>query len=307
MRDDLPQAMRETARQLEPDVVRLAAGGVTRGTRMRRLKRGVQVLGSALAVAVVFAAVVVFGSHPTGGVGVGVGAGGTPTTSTPTPGQLTNSLPGTPTATAPTADIGTGTGTGTGTDAQDAGTPASTGAPQVTGNELISTLKSRFQGTGVTGSSYLARGSDLAAPANMMPLGMIMVSARLSTQQNIGSIAIIVSGHQGTASGLGTPQAVGGGSTVYVNQAPGGTDGPQPDHLTLDVTLVRADGSSLTAIETNSPNDKSPAAPGAPLLLTSDQVTTLLDSSVWDAAIAAAKALPDQEPTLATYSATASG
>ncbi len=263
--------MRETARQLEPDVVRLAAGGVTRGTRMRRLQRGVQVLGSALSVAVVFAAVVVFGSHRT----AGAGAGGTPMTNTPTTGSSTTSLPDTPTA---------------------------TGAPQITGNQLISTLKYGLQDTGVTGSSYLARGSDLTAPTNVMPLGVIVVSARLSAEHGIGSISIIISGHRGAASGSGVPQTIGDGSTVYVSQIAAGTDGPQSDHTTLEVTLVRPDGSSLSAIETNSPNDKSPAAPGAPLLLTSDQVTTLLDSQIWNAAIAAAEALPDQAATSATSS-----
>ncbi|MEZ0109264.1 hypothetical protein ABH920_003274 [Catenulispora sp. EB89] len=289
MRDDLPQAMRETARRLEPDVVRLAAGGVTRGTRMRRLQRGVQVLGSALAVTVVFAGVVLFGPHRTSGAGAGgTPTAGTPTTSLATATPSTTNLPGTP----------------------DAGAPTSTGAPQtqtqtqtqITGNELISTLKYSLQGTGVTGSSYLARGSDFTAPVNVMPLDMIVVSARLSTQLGIGSIVIVVSGHPDAASESGVPQAVGGGSTVYVSQISAGTDGPQSDHTTLDVTLVRADGSSLSAIETNSLNDKSPAAPGAPLLLTSDQVTTLLESPAWDAASAAAEALPAQQPTSATSS-----
>lgn len=76
MRDDLPHAMRETARRLEPDVVRLATGGVSRGTRMRRVERAAQVLGSAVAVAVVFAGVALFAQHRAPGVAPGTGSGG---------------------------------------------------------------------------------------------------------------------------------------------------------------------------------------------------------------------------------------
>jgi hypothetical protein len=293
VRDDLPQAMRETAGRLDPDVVRLAAGGVSRGTRMRRLERVVQVLGSALAVAVVFAAVVLFGAHRTAGAGAGAGAGSgaggggggaNQSAVSSGGGPPVASLPGTPTATAPA--------TGTGTTPGLTDTPSFTGTPQISDTELISALKSCFQGTGVTGSSFLARGSDFVAPTNAIPLGDIVVSAQLSSQSNIGSIGIVISGRQGVVSGPGIPQAIGDGSTVYVSQIPASTDGRQADRMTLEVTLVRPDGSSLSAIETNSPNDKSAAAPGAPLLLTADQVSTLLDSSVWDAAIAAAEALP---------------
>ena len=76
MRDDLPHAMRETARRLEPDVVRLATGGVSRGTRLRRSERAARVLGSALAVAVVFAGVALFAQHRAPGVAPGTGSSG---------------------------------------------------------------------------------------------------------------------------------------------------------------------------------------------------------------------------------------
>lgn len=281
MRDDLPHAMRETARQLEPDVVRLAAGGVSRGTRMRRVERVVQVLGSVLAVAVVFAGAVLIGSHRP---------------------------PGTPSGTAPDLGAGDGTSTADGdrtgdgartrdgatppVDLHTVRTPSSTGVPQISANQLMSTLKSSLLGTGVTGESYLARGTDLLTPTNLMPMSSLVVSARFSAQHDIGSISIVISGSRDFVSLQGVPETRGDGSLVYVSQLPANSSGPQDNRITLAVTLVRTDGSTLSAIETNSADEKSAAAPGAPLLLTADQVTTLLDSPVWDDAVAAAEAMP---------------
>lgn len=260
MRDDLPHAMRETARRLEPDVVRLAAGGVSRGTRMRRIERIVQVLGSVVAVAVVFAGVALFGRHPTeSGAG---GGGGTNQSAAPSPSD----------APAP------------------ATAPSSTGGPQISGTDLISTLKSCLGGTGLTGRSFVARGSDYGWPANVVPAGVFSVSAQLAGVDQVGSISIVAYGAQDLKSvpKLGKPEARGDGSVAYVSQETGSSDGRHHDRIDLDVTLVRADGSSLFVLETNAANAKSAALAGATLLLSPEQVLAMVDSSAWDAALVAA-------------------
>jgi hypothetical protein len=289
VRDDLPHAMRETARRLEPDVVRLAAGGVSRGTRMRRIERIVQVLGSVLAVAVVFAGVALFGQHRTESAGGGgetnqpavSGAGNTSGTGTPSPSN----------ALAP------------------ATTPSSTGVPWISGTDLISTLKSCLGGTGVTGRSFVARGSDYVWPPSVAPASVFSVSAQLAISDQVGSISIDAYGAQDSKSvpKLGKPEARGDGSVVYVSQESGSSDGRHSDRIDLDVTLVRTDGSSLFVVETNAANAKSAAPTGATLLLSPDQVLAMVDSPAWDAALAAADTLPFSPETPATAPPDATG
>jgi len=274
VRDDLPHAMRETARRLEPDVVRLAAGGVSRGTRMRRIERIVQVLGSVVAVAVVFAGVTLFGQHRTESAGGGgrtnqpaaSGAASTSATATPSPAN----------AIAP------------------ATAPSSTDVPQISSADLIGTLKSCLGGTGVTGRSFVAQGNDYVWPTSIVTAGVISVSAQLTVADQVGFISIDAYGARDAKSvpKLGTPLVRGDGSVAYVSKEAGSSDGRDNDRIDLDVTLVRADGSSLFVLETNAANDKSAAATGATLLLSPDQVLAMIDSPAWDAALAAADMLP---------------
>ncbi|MEY9906674.1 hypothetical protein ABIA35_002896 [Catenulispora sp. MAP12-49] len=282
MRDDLPHAMRETARKLEPDVVRLAAGGVTRGTRMRRVERAVQVLGSALAVAVVFAGVTFLEPHRTSGDGSRGGEVNQPAASAPgnafgtaTPGapdapnsSATN--PSTPDPDPSTPDPGATT--------PDATVPSSTGNQQISDDELDATLKSCLAGTGVSGRGYVAFA------------GTTTVSAQITAGNDVGFIAIVVSAPGAARPGRGAPQLLADGSVAYVSEGPGTSDGRHADKTELTVTLVRTDGASLTALETNSSSEKSAAAPGAPLLLSDKQVLAVLDNPAWDAAAAAASA-----------------
>ena len=273
MRDDLPHAMRETARRLEPDVVRLAAGGVSRGTRMRRVERAVQVLGSAVAVALVFAGVVVFGPHGEAGVGGDGGAGrrGGGMGGEGQANQAAGSGSGSGTA--------TGNGTATAIAPSTGITPSSIGAAQVSEGELTSALKTVLAGTGISGRSFVAHANP------------ILVDAQLFAHNNVGYIGIVISGPGSSVAPPGMPQVLRDGSVVYVSKEAGSSDGLHDDRIDLSVTLVRTDGTSLAAIETNSSNEKSAAVYGAPLLLAPDQVTTMLDSPAWDAATAAAEAL----------------
>ncbi|MEY9932922.1 hypothetical protein ABH926_007573 [Catenulispora sp. GP43] len=264
MRDDLPHAMRETARKLEPDVGRLAAGGVSRGTRMRRVERAVQVMGSVLAVAVVFAGVALFENRNRSGTA-------SPATSN-TPGNgFATATATAPSATAPTTNTPS-------TTAPDATTSSSAGPPQISAEELDSTLKSCLSGTGVTGRDYAAASTG------------ITVSAQLTDGPNVGFIAIDIAGPEAALPGRGTPQILTDQSVVYISTGPGTSDGRHVDKTELTVTLVRPDGTSLVALETNSPSEKNAAAPGTPLLLAAKQVIAMLDSPAWDSAAAAASA-----------------
>jgi hypothetical protein len=295
VRDDLPHAMRETARKLEPDVVRLAAGGVTRGTRMRRVERAVQVLGSALAVAVVFAGVTFLGPPRTSGDGSRGGEVNQPAASAPgnafgtaTPGapDAPNSSannpstpdPSTPDPSTPDPDPSTPTPS---TTTPNPTTPTSTGNQQISDDELDGTLKSCLAGTGVGGRGYVAFA------------GKTTVSAQITAGNDVGFIAIVVSAPGAALPGRGAPQLLADGSVAYVSEGPGTSDGRHADKTELTVTLVRTDGVNLTALETNSSSEKSAAAPGAPLLLSDKQVLAVLDNPAWDAAAAAASASPN--------------
>lgn len=237
--------------------------------RMQRMQRVVQVLGSVMAVAVVFAGVALFGSHRATGVGGGGGGGG----------ELYQAG-----SNSPTGDPTTPTGTPT-----SPATPTST--PQISEDELAAALKTVLNGTGVTGSSYAARGSDYVPTIPLGSTSPIMVDAQISAHHDIGFLELIVSGPQDTINRPGTPQVRDDHSLVYVGEEPGTSDGRHDDLIDLTVTLVRPDGSSLSVLETNSASTKDAAAPGAPLLLSSEQITAMLDSPVWDAAIAAADAV----------------
>lgn len=296
MRDDLPHAMRETARRLEPDVVRLAAGGVSRGTRMRRVERAAQVLGSAVAVAVVFAGVVLVGSHRT--AGVGGGAGGTNPPAASGPGNMsTEASPGTPNGNA--GSNGNGSSDGSGNGPTPSATPAnnppsSSSVPQISQGDLIGTLKTLLGGAGVSGGSYVALGTDVehGKPGTTgVSSKTIMIDAQLTAGKSVGYISIVISGLGPSVPPLGTPQAQKDGSVAYVAKKPGSSDGRHNDRTDLFVTLVRPGGSTLTAVETDAPNEKSAAPHGAVLLLSPDQVTSILDSPAWNAAIAATDAL----------------
>lgn len=286
MRDDLPHAMRETARRLEPDVVRLAAGGVSRGTRMRRIERIVQVLGSVVAVAVVFAGVTLFGQHRTESAGGGgrtnqpaeSGAANTSAAVTPSPSNAPTPSNTLASSNAPTLS----------------NAPSSTSVPQISGADLIGTLTSCLGGTGVTGRSFVARGSDYVRPTDIITAGVFSVSAQLTVADQVGFISIDAHGARDSKSvpRLGEPLVRGDGSVAYVSKGTGSSDGRHNDRIDLDVTLVRADGSSLFVLETNAANAKGAAPTGAQLLLSPDQVLAMIDSSAWDAALAAADTLP---------------
>lgn len=273
MRDDLPHAMRETARRLEPDVGRLTAGGVSRGTRMRRLERAAQVLGSAVAVTVVFAGVTIFGTH-----------GGAAHQQTNQPAASETGSEG---ESSPPTMVGTPT-------TPTATTATSSSTAYVTRTQLIAALKTGLSGSGVTASAFVARGSDSNPASTVAAGGTILVEAQLSAGKNVGYLGIVFAGPRNLVPHAGTPRLRPDGSVVYVSKGSGSSDGRQLDRTALTVTLVRPDGgSSLSATETNSPNEKSPAASnGAPLLLSADQLGALLDSSLWDDAVAAAGTLP---------------
>jgi hypothetical protein len=274
--------MRETARRLEPDVARLAEGGVRRGTRMRRMERTAQVIGSAAAVAVVFAGVVLIGSHR------GVGTGTQPAVIGP------EGLPSTPapTDTAPSDIAPTSPGS---TD---------TSVPQIASSDLIAALKAGLSGTDVTGLQFAGYGSarvpntDLETNPETNPEtspevntvnGLLSVTAQLSIPQGIGSIAVDIFGVHDFKTPVGAPHQLADNTVVYL-QSQHQADASDPGKRTLSVTLVRPDGSSLWAFETNSRSEKDPAKPGTPLPLTDTQVITLLDSPTWDDAVVAANA-----------------
>ncbi|WP_194926353.1 hypothetical protein [Catenulispora pinisilvae] len=261
--------MRETASRLDPDVGRLTAGGVSRGTRMRRMEWVVEAVGSAVAVALVFAGVVLFGPHH----GAGTATGAAPSTPA-TPAAPTATANPTPTANPSPSPSPTETVTETVTETPTE-TPATTDAPQqLPTAQVVGALKQGLAGTGVTGFSAIVRPGEILS--------------QITAPRGIGFLDLIIGGQQDTIAAHDTPQVLPDGSVVYTDESRGPDNGRNPDHLT--VTLVRPDGTRLVAIETNAPSEKGPATPGAPMLLTAKQISTLLDSPVWDAAILAAAA-----------------
>lgn len=279
MRDDLPHAMRETARRLEPDVGRLTAGAVSRGTRMRRLERAAQVLGSAVAVAVVLAGVTI-GSHRGAGTGGDQRETNQPAASGGDKAPESGPAATTPAATPPRT-------------AANPTLPSPTATAQITQSQLVTALKKSLAGTGVSGLSFTAVGTDSPPTTTVAVRPAILVDAQLTTAKNVGFLSIVFSAPRDLTPRSGTPKPLSDGSVVYSSQGAGSSDGRHPDRADLQVILVRPDGSSLAAFETNATTPKGAAAyPDAPLLLSADQLATLLGSPVWDGALAAAATLP---------------
>lgn len=248
---------------------------------MRRVQRAVQVLSSAVAVALVFAGVALLGSHRATEAGGGGAVNQPPGSGTGPMSVSGGTGPASPTGpTGPTGEPATPT---------TPPTPAST--PQISRDDLISTLKTLFNGTGITGSSYTARGSGDAPTSTLAKLSSITVGAQLSAHHDAGFLEITVSGPRDFIPPPGAPQPQADRSVAYVSQQPGTSDGIHEDKTALTVTVVRTDGSSLSVLETNSATEKGAAAPGAPLLLSAKQIIAMLDNPAWDAAVAAADAL----------------
>ncbi|MBS2554608.1 hypothetical protein KGQ19_47915 [Catenulispora sp. NL8] len=153
---------------------------------------------------------------------------------------------------------------------------------------MVGALKQGLAGTGVTSFSAVVRRGE--------------VLSQITAPHGIGFLDLVFGDQQDTTTTTGhdTPQALPDGSIVYSDESRGSDDGRNPDHLA--VTLVRPDGTRLVAVETNAPSEKGPATPGAPMPLTARQISTLLDSPVWDAAILAAVADAPDPTSVATDS-----
>ena len=155
----------------------------------------------------------------------------------------------------------------------------------------------------------MARGSDFVWPKEALPPNVYSVSAQLGVADQVGFLSIDAYGAQDTKSvpKFGKPSVLGDGSVAYVSQEAGSSDGIHDDRIDLYVTLVRTDGSSLSVLETNGANAKSAAPTGAKLLLSSEQILAMIDSSAWDAALAAADMLPLSAQSPSTTASDASG
>jgi hypothetical protein len=128
-------------------------------------------------------------------------------------------------------------------------------------------------------------------PTTQVVNGLISVAAQLAAPQAIGFISIAFQGPEERAQPSGAPRPLADNAVAYVDQGPYYTDGRNPGEISVTVTLIHPDGSSMWAIETNSSEEKAPAKPGTPLPLTADQVVTLLDDPAWAPVIAAADSL----------------
>jgi len=162
-------------------------------------------------------------------------------------------------------------------------------APAVSSQDMVNTLQGLLAATKVQGYDYIGVGS---AGAKGDPVDNVdRVSAKLKVGTDISSIAVSVFGNQSATEISGKMTKLSDGSTAWVDSGPEYTDGRNPGEVYISVTIVRPDGTSVSAVETNAPAEKAAATAKAPAF-NAEQLIKLLDNSAWDAAVAAANSAP---------------
>lgn len=270
MPDNLNGVMRSATENLNPNIGKLTTGGIERGVRKRRNRRVAQIAGAAASVTAVFGVVAAVGA-PGHGSSATVSAG---SSGTPTAPQSTAAAPTTPAATPTTTN-----------------TPA---VPPVSGDQMAGWLEQVLAPYHFTGEKVLySEGSD--GPAGPY------ATLRIGYDGQAGSVSLNVvrSSYQDQSGGSLPPyfteRTLPDGSHLQVFNGPEWPAGNgDPSAKRIDVEWYRTDGVAIEIQVLNAVQEKGTTT-ATKLGLTADQATAVVQSQVWDKAIAAVWAKP--QPT----------
>ncbi|MFL6113709.1 MAG: hypothetical protein ACJ786_20470 [Catenulispora sp.] len=259
MSNDLSRAMRATAEDLHPNVGKLTSGGIERGVHKRRTRRITQIAGAAASVTAVFGvvAMVAPGSRADGsGAHVSAASGLVP------------------------AAVSTTTSA-----------PAKPSAPPVSGEDMVKWLEQALAPYHFSDVSveYKAGSAEFGGPYAVLQLGY---------SSGVGSLALNVSRSAWSDQTVdGTPpyittKTLSDGSHLEIFDGPEWPAGNgDPKAKRLDVGWYRTDGTLVDVMVLNQAREKE-AVTATGMALTVDQATQLVQSPVWNQAIAAVLATP---------------
>jgi hypothetical protein len=276
MSEDLNRVMRGATENLHPNIGKLTAGGIERGVRKRRVRRISQIAGAAASVTAVFGVVAAVGTSGHGtpaGVSAAAGSPAAAAQTTPAAGS-THTPVATPTPPASPATSASG--------------PA---APPVSGDDMAKWLKESLKTYHFTGEQvlYKAASNEAAGPFATMKIGYPTGAGSLSL--NIAQSSWSSQSVQGTVPFI-TVTNLPDGSHLMVFDGPEWPAGNgDPTAKRLDVAWYRTDGTMVDVMVLNAVQEKG-ATTASGLGLTVDQATKLVQSPVWDKAIAAVLANP---------------
>ncbi|WP_194905802.1 hypothetical protein [Catenulispora rubra] len=273
MPDNLNGVMRSATENLNPNIGKLTAGGIERGVRKRRNRRVAQIAGAAASVTAVFGVVAAVGAPGHGSPAtVSAGSGATPTApkSSAVGGLTGPAATPTPTTTSTTK------------------TPA---VPPVSGDDMAGWLEQVLAPYHFTGEKVLySEGSD--GPAGPY------ATLRIGYDGQAGSVSlnVIRSSYQDQSGGSLPPyfteRTLPDGSHLQVFDGPEWPAGNgDPSAKRIDVEWYRTDGIAIEIQVLNAVQEKGTTTAGK-LGLTTDQATAVVQSAVWDKAIAAVWAKP---------------
>jgi len=258
MSDDLSRVMRETTEDLHPNIGKLTAGGIERGTRKRRMRRISQIAGAAASVTAVFGVVAMVGTPGSHNSNTSVSAA-----SGADAAAVAKSSPAAP----KTSDAKSG--------------------PTVTGDDMVKALEQELAPYHLTNETVLYKGGtgDGSGAYATLKFGY-------GTGEQ-GSASLTVSrsswdqqGFKGTVP-FTTVQNLNDGSHLVVFDGPEWPAGNgDPKAKRLEVSWYRTDGSLVNIMVLNQAMEKG-AVTGTDLALTADQATKVVQSPTWKPAIAA--------------------
>jgi len=272
MTENLNGVMRSATENLNPNIGKLTAGGIERGVRKRRNRRVAQIAGAAASVTAVFGVVAVAAPSHGSSATVSAGSSGTPVA---------------PQSTAPAAPTAPATPTTTGTT----GTTSTPAVPPVSGDDMAGWLEQTLAPYHFTGEKVLyAEGSD--GPAG--PFATLRIG--YSGQAGSVSVNVMRASYQdqggSTLPPYFTVKTLADGSHMEVFNGPEWPAGNgDPSAKRIDVEWYRTDGVAIEIQVLNAVQEKG-ATTASKLALTTDQAAAVVQSQVWDKAIAAVWAKP---------------
>ncbi|MEY9906498.1 hypothetical protein ABIA35_002718 [Catenulispora sp. MAP12-49] len=266
MPENLSSAMHSATENLHPNIGKLTTGGIERGVRKRRTRRISQIAGAAASVTAVFGVVAMVGAPGHGGsAGVSAAAG------------------------QPAAAVQS-------SQPQNASTEAAPGpgkptAAAVSGPDMVTWLEQALQPYNFTNEKvlYKAGTDELAGP---------FATLQLDYSAGTGSISLNIARSPWSLQHIGgkvpyvTVSTLNDGSHLMVFDGPEWPAGNgDPSAKRLEVSWYRNDGTMVDIQALNEATEKGATTASKPAL-TVDQATQVVQSPVWDKAIASVLAKP---------------
>lgn len=265
MPDNLSDVMQSATENLHPNIGKLTTGGIERGVRKRRNRRLAQIAGAATSVTAVFGVVAMVGL-PGSGDSAGVSAAST-----------------TPAVAAHTTDARAGNTEA----APETGKPT---AASVTGDQMAAWLKAALAPYHFTGEQVLYKGGSDNVPGPYATL-------RIGYDGQAGSVALNIMREDWQAP-TGTLPPYFSTSTLPDGSHLDVFDGPEwpagngdPAAKRIDVEWYRTDGVAVDIEVLNAVQEKGETT-ATNLGLTVAQATKVVQSRVWNEAIATVRSKP---------------